>query len=167
MSERVLYQGKGLSLVDAAKGRVAIPNALRGALASNSPREDGKDGGSVLIAPHPEYRCLIAYDPAFVPLMKARQEALNEQAMERGAAFNYNFLDRAGAAEPLPFDGSGRMILPTFEMRYARITSAAAFVGSFDWMLIWDPATMIANDAVDAFLKEWVAFECEAKGIAL
>ena len=49
MAERADYQGNGLALVD-DKGRVAIPNALRAALATNSPRADGKDGGTIIIA---------------------------------------------------------------------------------------------------------------------
>ena len=65
MGDRQEYQGKGLGLVD-DKGRVAIPSALRTTLAKNAPRDDGKDDGSVIIAPHPTYRCLIAYDPGFI-----------------------------------------------------------------------------------------------------
>ena len=49
VAERGDYQGSGLALVD-DKGRVAIPNALRSTLAANSPRADGKDGGTVIIA---------------------------------------------------------------------------------------------------------------------
>ena len=103
MAERVDYQGKGLGLVD-DKGRVAIPNTLRAMLAKNAPREDGKDGGTVIIAPHPEHRCLIAYDPGFVPYWKAKLEALDAAQFEKSGRVDYNILDRAGGAEPLPFD---------------------------------------------------------------
>ncbi len=166
VAERVQYQGKGLGLVD-PKGRVAIPNALRAILAANSPRDDGKDGGTVIVAPHPEYRCLIAYDPAFVALWQAKLESLDAAQFAASGRTDWNILDRAGGAEPLPFDGSGRFILPAFERRYARIDESAYFHGSFNWMTIWSPKVMMETDGVDAFLKESCAFACEEKGIVL
>ena len=84
MADRVDYQGKGLGLVD-DKGRVAIPNTLRASLAKNAPRDDGKDGGTVIVAAHPKYRCLIAYDPGFVPVWKAKLEAMNATQVAAGA----------------------------------------------------------------------------------
>lgn len=166
MGDRVDYQGKGLALVD-DKGRVAIPNTLRAILAKNAPRDDGKDGGTVVVAPHPEHRCLIAYDPGFVSVWKAKLEGLDAAQFAATGRPDYNILDRAGAAEPLPFDGSGRFIMPAFERRYARIGGAAVFHGSFNWITIWDPRTLIETPGVDPFLKEFVEFSCEDKGIAL
>ena len=166
VSERVDYQGKGIALVD-EKSRVAIPNTLRAMLAKNSPREDGKDGGTVIIAPHPEHRCLIAYDPKFVPFWKARLEQLDAAQFEKSGRTDYNILDRAGGAEPLPFDGSGRFIMPAFERIYARIGNVAFFHGSFHWITIWSPKILIETPGIDPFLKEYVEFACEEKGYAL
>lgn len=166
VAERVDYQGKGLGLVD-DKGRVAIPNTLRSMLAKNSPREDGKDGGTVIVAPHPEHRCLIAYDPGFVPFWKARLESLDAAQLEKSGRPDYNILDRAGGAEPLPFDGSGRFIMPTFERRFARIGEAAVFLGAFNWITIWSPKIMIETPGIDSFLKEYVEFTCEERGISI
>ncbi|WP_375272114.1 division/cell wall cluster transcriptional repressor MraZ [Sphingomonas sp.] len=166
VAERVDYQGKGLGLVD-DKGRVAIPNTLRGALAKNSPRDDGKDGGTVIIAAHPTYRCLIAYDPGFVPIHKAELKAREAADEAKEGRTDWNILDRAGAAEPLPFDGSGRFIMPAFERRYARIGGAAVFLGSFNWITIWSPALLLETSDVDPFIREFVEFTCEEKGIAL
>jgi MraZ protein len=166
VADRVDYQGKGLGLVD-DKGRVAIPNTLRAMLAKNAPRDDGKDGGTVIIAPHPEHRCLIAYDPGFVPFWKTRLEALDAAQFERTGKVDYNILDRAGGAEPLPFDGSGRFIMPAFERRYARIAGAAVFLGAFNWITIWAPNILLETPDIDPFLKEYVEFTCEEKGIAL
>ncbi|MGJ3629791.1 division/cell wall cluster transcriptional repressor MraZ [Sphingomonas sp. MMS24-JH45] len=167
VGDRADYQGKGLGLVDPAKGRVAIPNTLRAVLAQNSPREDGRDGGTVIVAPHPTYRCLIAYDPGFVPFWKAKLEGMEQAQFEASGRTDWNILDRAGGAEPLPFDGSGRFILPAFERRYARIDDAAYFHGSFNWMMIWSPRVLMETADIDAFIKESCAFLCEEKGIAL
>lgn len=166
LADRVDYQGKGLGLVD-DKGRVAIPNTLRATLAKNSPREDGKDGGTVIIAPHPEYRCLIAYDPAYVAAWREKLEGRDQAQFEATGRSDYNILDRAGGAEPLPFDGSGRFIMPAFERRYARIGNAAVFHGSFNWITIWSPQVLIETPGIDPFLKEYVEFACEEKGIVL
>ena len=166
MAERAEYQGKGLGLVD-DKGRVAIPNTLRSMLAKNSPRDDGKDGGTVIVAAHPEHRCLIAYDPGFVPFWKARLESLDAAQLEKSGRPDYNILDRAGAAEPLPFDGSGRFIMPAYERRFARIGEAAVFLGAFNWITIWSPKIMIETPGIDSFLKEYVEFTCEERGIAI
>ena len=166
MGDRVDYVGKGLALVD-DKGRVAIPNTLRAILAKNAPRDDGKDGGSVVVAPHPEHRCLIAYDPAYLTSLKTRLEQLDARQLADSGRPDYNILDRAGAAEPLPFDGSGRFIMPAFERRYARIEGAAVFHGSFNWITIWSPKVLLETPGTDAFLREFVEFSCEEKGIAL
>ena len=165
VGDRADYQGKGLGLVD-DKGRVAIPNALRATLAKNSPRDDGKDGGTVIVGSHPEYRCLIAYDPAYVAAYKAELKAMEEE-QRQGGRRNYNILSRAGSAESLPFDGSGRFVMPAYERQHARIGGAAIFLGSFDYMTIWAPHILIETPDIDPFLKEYVAFACEEKGIAL
>ena len=166
MGDRQEYQGKGLGLVD-DKGRVAIPSALRTTLAKNAPRDDGKDGGTVIIAPHPTYRCLIAYDPGFIETLKRECEARDEAHVAATGASDYNILARAGAAESLPFDGSGRFIMPAFERRYARIEEVAFFHGTFKWITIWSPRVMIETDGIDPFLKEAVEFQCAEKGIVL
>jgi MraZ protein len=164
--DRVDYQGKGIGLVD-DKGRVAIPATLRNILAKNAPRDDGKDGGTVIIAPHPDYRCLIAYDPGYLKVLRQRLERLDEQNVEKLGRHDHNLMDRAGGAEPLPFDGSGRFIMPAFERRYARIDKVAFFYGSLNWITIWSPELLIATPEVDAYVREAAAFACEEKGIAL
>ena len=77
VDERSEYQGDGLGLVD-DKGRVAIPASLRQALATNSPRPDGKDGGTIIVGVHPKQTCLRAYDPAFVKKILERAESAKQ-----------------------------------------------------------------------------------------
>jgi len=166
VSERARYNGKGLGLVD-DKGRVAIPNALRATLAANAPRADGKGGGDVHIAPHPEFRCLVAYDPAYQDLMFDEVAKREAEAIARDGKMDYAIASRASAGEVLPFDGSGRFIMPASERRYARIDDAAFFHASRDVILIWSPKVLLATENFDPFLKECCEFACEEKGIAL
>ena len=166
MSDRATYQGKGIGLVD-DKGRVAIPNALRATLAKNSPRADGKDGGTVIIAPHPKFRCLIAYDPAYETDVLASVAQREAEAIAKTGEMDYSIAARASATEALPFDGSGRFIMPAFERRYARIEGAAFFHANFHTIMIWSPKVLLTTENFDPFLKEACEWACEEKGIAL
>lgn len=134
-------------------------------LADNSPREDGKEGGTVIIAPHPKHRCLIAYDPGFVTLLKAECETRDAAHIAANGESDYNIMSRAGSSEWLPFDGSGRFILPPFERKYARIDEVAFFHGAFKWITIWSPRIMLETEGLDPYLKEAVEFQCAEKGI--
>jgi len=166
VSERGDYQGSGLALVD-DKGRVAIPNALRSTLAENAPRPDGKDGGTVIIAAHEDQPCLIAYDPAYLAELKRE---LNERvALSRGpdGKIDHN-IKRGGAnGEAVPFDGSGRFIMPGFPRFYAGIGAHAFFWGTLDYIEIWDPATLIATDGMPPVVKEMARFYMAEKGVQL
>lgn len=166
VGERGDYQGSGLALVD-DKGRVAIPNALRGTLAENSPRADGKDGGTIIIAAHEEAPCLIAYDPAYVAELKRE---LNERvALSRGpdGRIDHN-IKRGGAnGEAVPFDGSGRFIMPGFPRFYANIGANAFFWGTLDYIEIWDPATLVATPGLSPQMVAACRYYCQDKGIAL
>ncbi|WP_375287547.1 division/cell wall cluster transcriptional repressor MraZ [Sphingomonas sp.] len=166
VSGRATYQGKGIGLVD-EKGRVAIPNALRHTLAKNAPRPDGKDGGTVIIAPHPEFRCLIAYDPAYETEVLADVAEREKEALERSGKRDWSIAARASATEALPFDGSGRFVMPAFERRYARIEGAAFFHANFHTIMIWSPKVLLETEGFDPFLKEACEWACEEKGIVL
>ena len=164
MGDRVDYQGDGIGLVD-DKGRVAIPASLRATLAQNSPRADGKDGGTVIVGVHPRQRCLRAYDPAYVAVLKAGLDAREAQHTGDDGEPDYNLKRRGASGEAVPFDGSGRFIMPGFPRHYAHIAETAFFWGTMDWIEIWDPATLLAATDVDAMVQDACRYHCEIKGI--
>ena len=166
MTERVDYQGDGLGLVD-DKGRVAIPASLRAALATNSPRADGKDGGTVIVGVHQKNKCLVAYDPGFVAILRARLDQREAANTLEGGEFDYNIKRRGASGEPTPFDGSGRFIMPGFPRFHAGITDHAFFWGVFDYIEIWDPRTLIESDGPPEIMKSAARYHCAQKGIAL
>ena len=167
MSERVDYVGKGIGLVD-DKGRVAIPNSLRTALAQNAPRPDGKDGGSVYIGVHPDLPCLIGFDRGYLDHLKEGLEKRRSEAGARtGSADYYAPRMRGTSAELVPFDGSGRFILPMAERELAEIAEVAFFLGDLESFMIWDPRSLQASDAVDPLVKKQAAILCREKGITL
>ncbi len=166
MTERVDYQGDGIGLVD-DKGRCAIPASLRQALAANSPRADGKDGGTVIVGVHPKQTCLRAYDPAYVAILKAQLDAREALHTGEDGEPNYNFKRRGASGEAVPFDGSGRFIMPGFPRDYAGIEETAFFWGTMDWIEIWDPKTLMAATDVDPVMQAACRYHCKQKGIVL
>ena len=166
VDDRSEYQGDGLGLVD-DKGRVAIPASLRQALAANSPRPDGKDGGTIIIGVHPDQKCLRAYDPAYVKILRAEVDALVARKLKKEGFTDYNLKRRGASGESSPFDGSGRFIMPPFPRDYAGIGEHAFFWGTFDWIEIWDPVTLMAATDVDPVMQAACRFHCKQKGIAL
>ncbi|WP_174278962.1 division/cell wall cluster transcriptional repressor MraZ [Sphingomonas bacterium] len=145
MASRSWYQGDGIGLVD-DKGRVAIPAALRASLQANSPKADGKSGGTVIVGPHQKNRCLIAYDPAWLDIMVAKLEKRETENTGDGGEPDYNIKRAAGLGESVPFDGSGRFIMPAWPRHYAAIGAQALFVGVLDYIEIWDPQALIDSD---------------------
>ena len=166
MSNRGWYQGDGIGLVD-DKGRVSIPAALRQTLSQNYPKANGKDGGTVIIGTHETQRCLIAYDPAWVDTLAARAEKRETENVGPGGAIDYNVKRRAAVGEAVPFDGSGRFIMPAFQRHFARIKEHAFFIGVFDHIEIWDPQSLIAADGYADVVKEMVEFQMSLRGVQL
>ncbi|RDE06967.1 division/cell wall cluster transcriptional repressor MraZ [Sphingomonas aracearum] len=166
MTDRVEYQGDGFGLVD-DKGRVAIPASLRSALAANAPRADGKDGGNVVIAVHQKNKCLIAYDPAYRAVLKRQADAREANYTADDGEFDYNIKRRVSHGEEVPFDGSGRCILPGFPRDFANIDKHAFFWGVFDYFEIWDPKTLIDTEGLPDVMKAAARYHLKQKGIAL
>lgn len=166
MDKRGYYQGDGIGLVD-DKGRVAIPAALRQTLTANSPKADGKTGGTVIVGIHQRDKCLIAYDPAYLDVMAAQLQKREAEHTAADGEFDYNIKRRAASGEATPFDGSGRFIMPAFPRFYAGIGAHAFFYGTMDYIEIWDPKTLIETADAAPVMKQMVRFHMAEKGVAL
>lgn len=166
VASRSWYQGDGIGLVD-DKGRVAIPAALRQTLAANSPKADGKTGGTVVIGAHQKHKCLVAYDPAYLDLLAAKLERRETENTGPDGELDYNIKRRAASGEATPFDGSGRFIMPAFPRFYAGIGAHAFFYGVFDYIEIWNPKTLIETADYPEVAKEMARFYMAEKGVAL
>lgn len=168
MSDRGIFQGYALQQVD-QKGRVAIPAALRDTLVGNNLRDDDdRPAPVVVISTHESDRCLIGYDSAFA---RERHRALLARQAEfagTNGAVNHNIMrDGLGAAEQLPYDGSGRFILPAYPKSRARIDKYAFFFGVGDFFEIWDPKTLVECDTASEVMKDAARFFMAEKGIVL
>ena len=166
MSNRGWYQGDGIGLVD-DKGRVSIPAALRQTLSANYPKANGKDGGTVIVGAHQKHRCLVAYDPGYVDVLAAKLESREAAHTAEDGEADYNIKRRAAMGEAVPFDGSGRFIMPAFSRFHAGIRGHAFFYGVFDYIEIWDPQTLIETDGYPDVVKSMARFYMADRGVAL
>lgn len=168
MASRSLYQGDGIALVD-DKGRVAIPPTLRQQLAANAPKADGKTGGTVIIGAHQSHQCLIAYDQGYLDLLAARLEKQESEHEAATGAPDFNILRSGASGEPVPFDGSGRFIMPEFPRFHANIGTHAFFYGTLRYIEIWDPQTLINSPDVpaDHVMKKMARFYMAKRGVTL
>lgn len=164
---REIFQGYALQLVD-DKGRVAIPAALRGTLFSRLPGGvEPKDAMQVVIGLHESERCLIAFDEAYSLARFTELEARATAQAGPDGAPRHDIIRAGMAVETLPFDASGRFILPGFPRKRARIGRFAFFFGMGRHFEIWDPATLLESDHASADMKEAVRYFLEERGETL
>lgn len=160
MNTRRTYRGFGLSGID-GKGRVAIPAKLRATLEVNSNNER-----VIALSRSRTSPCLTGYDLPFadmLPEMLAQEMA--EQ--EGGAKLSRENLNRMafGVVEDVPYDASGRLVIPPFMRKLGQLEDLAFFHGSGHIIEIWNPHVLLKTDDVPPMLVELVQFLLEEKGV--
>lgn len=164
VSIKDIYSGQALQLVD-EKGRVAIPHTLRSTLIAKSPAgTDPKDAAVIVIAVHETDRCLIGFDAAHVEKRFAALEARALAHAGEDGAPKEEILRSGMAIEPVPFDASGRFIMPSFPRKYAGIGKYAFFYGLGSHFEIWDPATLLKSPRATGLMKSMVEHYLEERG---
>lgn len=155
-----LFNGSALNAVD-AKGRLSVPAFLRGVVERRS------DAKAIILGAHEVDPCLTAYDRGYARILHAENERrrLNEEAQGGDAASHYSRARRTfGITEDVPYDTSGRIILPPMMRKKGQIEDLALFVGVGGTFEIWNPH--LALKSGDADLRELAAYRLEEKGIA-
>lgn len=116
------------------KGRVSVPAAMRAALA-NQP-----------------FQGIVAFRSFREPAIEGWSMDLLDRlaaSLDEMELFSENRDDLASAifadAHQLPFDGEGRIVLPSVLAEHAGITDEAAFVGQGTTFQIWNPATFASH----------------------
>ena len=156
-----LFQGSALNAVD-AKGRVSVPAFLRQVI------ERRGDARTIVLAKHDAFTALAAYDPAYAALKHAKLERLLEKQETDPAAE----LDPArrtmmafGATEEVPYDSSGRIVLPPMMRRKGKIEELALFIGVGETFQIWNPTLFLKDDNVPEDMKDIARFRLEERGL--
>jgi len=157
-----LFQGSALNAVD-AKGRVSVPAFLRSVV------ERRGDARSIILAKHEAFPCLSAYDPAYAALKHAKLERLFEkQEGDADAALEYQQrnLMAFAATEEVPYDSSGRIVLPPMMRRKGELDDLALFLGTGETFQIWNPRLLLAEARVPDDLKDIARFRLEERGVS-
>ena len=156
-----LFNGSALTAVD-AKGRLSVPAFIRGVIERRS------DAKAVVIGMHEVSPCLNAYDRGYARILYAENERrrLAEEGNGEDVAAHHARARRTfGLTEDVPYDSSGRIILPPMMRRKGRIEDLALFVGTGGTFEIWNPR--LALESNDEDLRDLAAYRLEEKGVAL
>ena len=154
-----LFNGSALSAVD-AKGRLTVPAFIRGVIERRS------DAKAVVIGMHDVSPCLNAYDRGYARHLHLENERrrLREEGEGGSPEAAYARARRTfGITEDVPYDTSGRIILPTMMRRKGRIEDLALFVGVGGTFEIWNPH--LALESGDEDLRDLAAYRLEERGV--
>jgi MraZ protein len=105
------------------KGRITVPAKFRARLASGVVITKGID------------ECLLLYP---TDAWDAIAGKLSEQPMTKQRVRELRRRLLAGASDGVP-DKQGRVIIPTYLLKYARLEKLAIVIGQFDYCEIWNP----------------------------
>lgn len=137
-----IYSGQGFSLLR-DKNRFVLPNGLRATVRESS----GKD--MLCLAKHAEWKCLVGFGLSRVDDFEAQLDVEQTRADAAGRSFNrdkramqlYTFT-------PVPFDGSGRFVMPDSLTGLANIGDQLYFQGVGRFFTVWNPEELyrLADD---------------------
>ena len=140
--EQHLFRGSALNAVD-AKGRLSVPAFIRQKIERRS------DEKVLVLSAHPQFQCLVGYDSNYsAALLERAEKRLGENPdpvaeLEMQAAMFGGTID-------VPYDTSGRIIMPPRLKRRAEIGDLALFIGMSGEFHVWNPE---------------VALKCEVQAI--
>ena len=157
-----LFQGSALNAVD-AKGRVSVPAFLRSVI------ERRGDARTIVVAKHGQFACLDAYDPAYAALKHLKLERLLEKQEENADAqlvYQQRNLMAFAATEEVPYDSSGRVLLPPMMRRKGGLEDLALFLGTGETFQIWNPQTLLNDENIPEDLKDICRYRLEERGIS-
>lgn len=154
-----LFQGSALNAVD-AKGRVSIPAFLRAVI------ERRGETKTIVLAKHENFPCLSAYDPAYAALKHSKLERLLEkEETNPDAALEYQQrnLMAFGATEEVPYDSSGRILMPPMMRRKGQIDELVLFLGAGETFQIWNPDLLLDDPRIPEDLKDIARYRLEER----
>lgn len=162
MALEFLFQGSALNAID-AKGRVSVPAFLRSVI------ERRGDSKTIVLAKHESFPCLSAYDPAYAALKHSKLERLFEkQEGDPQATLDYQQrnLMAFAATEEVPYDSSGRIVLPPMMRRKGDLADLALFLGTGETFQIWNPSLFLEDDRIPEDMKDIARYRLEERGLS-
>lgn len=128
------YSGQGLS-PRGEKGRYVLPPAFRNAIA---PTVD--DERVLCLAKHDRWSCLTGFGLARTASFEAQLDREEENALRLGKEFDRELRSiQLWTFSEVPFDASGRFVLPEHLAELCGIDAAICFLGGGPFFTLWAP----------------------------
>ena len=131
------YSGQGFSLLR-DKGRFVLPPQFR-----KTVKESSGDRAVLCIAKHDRWTCLTGFGLSRRDGFEAQIDREEALAAQRGQDFDRELrsVQLNGFAE-IPYDDSGRFVLPEYLADLARVEDQLYFQGAGQFFVIWSPAQL-------------------------
>ncbi len=145
-----------------SKSRVALPAPMRLIVE--------RSGGEpkLILTDDRKRGCLRASDKGWSDRLYDRTAADAERAIDAGHTIDRDEIGSSalGPLDDVPFDASGRFILPPFLKGKGKMTTLAFFWGAGDSIEIWSPDVLLADPTADEGKKERCAWLMAERGVA-
>jgi MraZ protein len=151
-----LFRGSALNAVD-AKGRLSVPAFIRQKIERRS------DEKLLVLSVHSEFQCLVGYDANYSSVMQEKAEKRLGDTPDPLAELDLQASLFAGTVD-VPYDPSGRIIMPPRLKRRADIGELALFVGMGGDFQIWNPQVALKSESRQ--LRELAADLLDERGVA-
>ena len=133
-AQAVSYSGQGFSL-RGEKGRFVLPPDFRKAV-----RDSGGGERVLCLAKHDRWACLTGFGLSREAALELQLDREERVAIERGLDFDRELrASQLFGFSKIPFDDSGRFVLPDRFLRLARIDDRLFFQGAGGFFTIWNP----------------------------
>lgn len=118
------------------KGRFVLPPTLRKAV-----KESSGGAKTLCLAAHDKLDCLIGFGLSRIEKLQQKLEDEQERAVQmKDTEFDYDTrAQQLFGFEQLPFDDSGRFIMPDYVRDLGKVEDGLFFQGAGDFFLIWNP----------------------------
>lgn len=126
------------------KGRFVLPPAFRKAV------KDSSGGSRILcLAAHDRFDCLIGFGLSRTDKLNEQLEREEERAIRLGLAeFDRDVrAQQLFGFEQLPYDDSGRFVMPEHLRDLGMVGDGLYFQGAGDFFFVWNPAELGRMDA--------------------
>jgi len=153
-----LFRGSALNAMD-AKGRLSVPSFIRQKIERRS------DEKVLVLGLHDSLPCIVGYDTNYSGELWAESERKRLAEEERDPfAHLAREIGSFGSAMDVPYDPSGRIIMPGRLKKRAEIDELAMFVGMGGTFIIWNPHKALESGVPQ--LRDLAADLLEERGVA-
>lgn len=130
----ISYSGQAYSPAG-DKGRFVLPPSFRKIV-----RIASEGNRTLCIDKHPRWKCLVGFGTSREAELHAQLDREYESADRNGREFDYDArMSQLFGFEQVPFDESGRFIMPSFLQDLGNISQGVFFRGGGRFFTLWDP----------------------------